>query len=78
MREIFFFFLSHNNRCFLFNIAITNFLVLHTCEIRFHDVIDRTVHMFTSRHHPTQKFQFIWPNECFVPLFFNLIRLIQL
>ena len=27
-------------------IAITNFLVLHHCEIRFHDVIDRTVHNY--------------------------------
>ena len=40
--------LSHNNPCFPSNIAITNFLVLHTFEIRFHDVIDHTVHTFTS------------------------------
>ena len=39
--------LSHKNSCFPCNIAITNFLVLHTCEIKFYDVIDRTVHMFT-------------------------------
>ena len=39
--------LSHSNLCFPCNIAITNFLVSHTCEIRFHDVIDRTVHVFT-------------------------------
>ena len=32
------FLLSHNNPCFQCNIAITNFLVSHTCEIRFHDV----------------------------------------
>ena len=38
--------LSHNNTCFLGNIAITNFLVSHTCKIRFHDVIDRTVHVY--------------------------------
>ena len=31
--------LSHNNPYFQCNIAITNFLVSHTCEIRFHDVI---------------------------------------
>ena len=37
------------------NIAIMRFLVSHECEIRFHDVIDRTVHMFTSSRHPTQK-----------------------
>ena len=30
--------LSHNNPCFQCNIAITNFLVSNTCEIRFHDV----------------------------------------
>ena len=30
------------------NKAITNFLVSHTCEIRFHDVKDRTIRMFTS------------------------------
>ena len=50
-------FLSHKTPCFPCNIAITNFLVLHMCEIRFHDVIDRTVCIFTSRRHPTQKFQ---------------------
>ena len=37
------FFLSHNNTGFQYNIAITNFLVLHMCEIRFHDVIDCAV-----------------------------------
>ena len=40
--------LSHNNPCFPCNIAITNFLILHMCEIRFYDVIDRAVHTFTS------------------------------
>ena len=40
--------LSHNNPYFPCNIAITNFLVLHTCEIRFHDVIGQsTVHMYS-------------------------------
>ena len=39
--------LSHNNPCLLCNITITNFLVLHTCEVRFHDVIDHTVPMVT-------------------------------
>ena len=38
--------LSHNNPCFQCDIAITNFLVLHTCEIRFHDVIGRSVHVY--------------------------------
>ena len=41
-------YLSHNNPCFPCNIAITNFLILYTCEVRFYDVIDRTVHTFTS------------------------------
>ena len=40
--------LSHNNPCFPCNIAITNFLILYTCEIRFYDIIDRTVHTLTS------------------------------
>ena len=40
--------LSHNNACFLCNIAITNFPVSHTCEIIFNDVIGRsTVPLFT-------------------------------
>ena len=44
--------LSHNSSCFKCNTAITNFLVLHTCEIRFHDVIDQsTIHKI-----PMQKF----------------------
>ena len=41
------FFLSHNNPCFQCNIAITNFLVSNTCEIRFYDVIGQsTVPMY--------------------------------
>ena len=41
-------FLSHNHFCFQCNIAITNFLVSHTCEIRFHDVIgESTVPMYS-------------------------------
>ena len=40
--------LSHNNPCFQCNIAITNFLVSNTCEIRFHDVIRQsTVPMYS-------------------------------
>ena len=35
--------------CFKCNIAITKFLVSHTCEIRFHDVIGRsTLHMYSN------------------------------
>ena len=42
------FLLPQNNLCFPCNITITNFLIVYTCEIRFCDVIYRTVHMFTS------------------------------
>ena len=42
------FLLSHNNPCFQCYLAITNFLVSHTCEIRFYDVIGQnTVHMYS-------------------------------
>ena len=34
--------LSHNNPCFQCNIAITNFLVSRTCEIRFNDIIGQS------------------------------------
>ena len=41
--------LSHNNPCFQCYIAITNFLVSHTCEISFHDLIGQsTVPMYSS------------------------------
>ena len=41
-------YLSHNNSCFQCNMAIKNFLVSHTCEIKFHDVIGQiTVHMYS-------------------------------
>ena len=40
--------LSHNNPFFQCNIAITNFLVSHTCEIRFNDVIGQsTIRMYS-------------------------------
>ena len=56
--------ISHNNPCFPCKIAITNFLVSHTCKIRFHYVIDRAVRKLTSRRHPTKKFQnmaeYVW------------------
>ena len=47
--------LSHNNPCFPCNIAITNFLVSRTCEIRFHDAqYDRShctfVYIMTSSY----------------------------
>ena len=44
--------LSHNNPCFRCKIAITNFLVSQTCEIRFLEVIGQsTLYLFI----PTQK-----------------------
>ena len=47
-RTVRFFFLSHNTPCFQCNIASTNFLVSHTCEIRFHGVIGQnTVRMYS-------------------------------
>ena len=76
--NVFYSTLSHNDPCFPCNIAITIFFVSYTWEIRFHDVIDRTVQMFTSWRHPTQKFQNMAKWVCFGPLFSNLIRLIQL
>ena len=70
--------LSHNNPCFQCTIDIPNFLVSYTCEIRFNDVIDCTVNLFTSWHHSMQKFQNMAKWVCFRPFFFNLICLIQL
>ena len=52
------------------NIAITNFIVSHTCEIRLHDVIDRTVQVFTWWRHPVQKFQSMAKWVYFGPFFF--------
>ena len=41
-------YLSHGNPCFQSNIAIINFLVSNTCELRFHDVKGQsTVHMYS-------------------------------
>ena len=38
-------YLLYNNPCFQCNIDITNFLVSHTFEIKFHDIIGQsTVH----------------------------------
>ena len=64
--------LSHNSPYFPCNIAITNFLVSYTCEIRFHDVTDRTVHMFTSSYAKIPKHG---QTSMFLdPYFLNLIR----
>ena len=58
---------SHNHHCFQCNIAITNFLVSHTCDIRFHDVISQSTN--------DVKAKFLKHGFFF---FFNLIRWIQL
>ena len=69
---------SHTNLCFQCIMPLWIFLSLTQCEITFHDVIYRTVHMFTSWHHPRQKFQNMAKWVCFGPLFSNLICWIQL
>ena len=71
--------LSHKNPCFPCNIAITNFLVSNTCEIRFHDVIGQsTVHyVFLLKKFKTWlTYMAKW--VCFGPLFFKIICRIQL
>ena len=67
-------YLSHNHPCFQYNIVNTNFLVSNTCKIKFHDIIYRTVRMFTLWCHPTQKSQNMAEWVCFEPLFLNLIN----
>ena len=71
--------LSHNNPCFQYNIAITNFLVSHTLEIRFHDVIGQSsVHMY-SYAKILNMADLQWPNEYVLEIYFiNLISWIQL
>ena len=66
--------LSHDNPCFQCRIAITNFLVSHTCDIRFHDVIGQsTVHMYSKTW-----LIYMAKLVCIGPLSFNLIRWIQI
>ena len=62
-------FLSHNNPCFSCNVAITNVLVSHTCEISFHDVIDCSncthVYIMTSSYDLWSKDGYIcWIHLC--------------
>ena len=46
--------LPHKNSC---NVAITNFLVSHMCEIRFHDVIGQsTVHNYVFLRKNSKRF----------------------
>ena len=45
--------ISHNNLCVQCNITITNFLVSHTCEIRFNDVTVKALYLCV----PTRKFR---------------------
>ena len=66
---------SHNNSCFQCNIAITNFLVSNTCEIRFHDVIGQsTVHMYMYSYAKNSEtwLTYMAKRVCFGPLFFQL------
>ena len=70
---------SHNSPCFRCNIAITNFLVSHTCEIKFNDVIGQSTLYLCI---PAPKFQNMadlhGKMSMFWNLFLNLIRWIQL
>ena len=71
--------LSHENPCFQCNIAITNFLVSNTCEIRFHDVIGQsTVSMYSYAKKSKTWLTYMAKRVYFGPLFFKSIRLIQL
>ena len=66
-------FLSHDNPCFQCKIAITNFVVAHTCEIRFNDVIGLGTQKFQNMadlHGRMSMFRDL--------IFFNIIPWIQL
>ena len=66
--------LSHNNPCFQCNIASTNFLVSHTCEIRFYDDIDRsTVHVYIVTSSYAKKFQYVPDLNDLMSMFWTLI-----
>ena len=72
-------YLSHNKHYFQCNIAITNFLVSNTCEIRFREVMGQsTVPMYSYAKNPKTWLTYMAKLVCFGTLFFNLIRLIQL
>ena len=73
-------FLSRNNPCFQCNIAVTNFLISNTCEIRFYDVKGQsTVPMYSSEKKNSKTWlTYMAKLVCFGSLFFNIIRLIQL
>ena len=62
-------FLSHNVPFFLCNIAITNFLVSHTCEIRFHDGIGQALCICI----PTQQFKNMADLQGQMSMFWTLI-----
>ena len=70
--------LSHNNPCFQCNIAITNFLVLHMCEIIFDDVIVHSTTCVFLRKSSKTWLTYMAKWVCFLPLFFILICWIQL
>ena len=72
--------LSHNNPCFQFNIAITSVLILHTCEIRFNDVMGQSsLPMYSYAKIPKHGLS-AWRNEYVLKLFFffNSVRWIHL
>ena len=64
--------LSHNNPRFPCNIAITNFLILYTCEIRFHDVIHCTVYIRLHHDVILRKNSKTWPNEYVLDSYFSI------
>ena len=64
----------YHSPCFQCNVAITNFLVLHTCEIRFHDVIDQGTLPIYSYGKILKHGRPTWPNEYVLEShFLNLI-----
>ena len=73
---MYYYILSRDNPCFQFNIAITNFLVSHTCKIGFNDVIGQsTLHVYSYAKIPKCGWP-TWRNEYVLDsyFFFNLIR----
>ena len=71
--------LSHNNSCFQCNIAITNFFVSHS-HMREDFMMSYVEALYIMTIIYTHKNSKTWPTciGCFGPLFFYLIRWIQL
>ena len=67
--------LSYNNPCFQCNIAITSFLISHTCGIRLHDVIcQSTVPMYSYAKIPKHGWP-TWRNEYVLGPYFLTLSL---